>query len=224
MEPSHIIILVVASFIVIIVLANYLKKEAIIKRKLKKAPIKRVSSFYRGDVARVVGTIEMVDTPLLAPLSNRECALYHVVVEQQKSSGKNSYWDKLIEETQQCKYLIKDGSSFAVVNSNNIKSYIVKDKSFRSGFLNEASDVLEHYLVRHGHKSENWVGMNKTIRYNEGVLEPHETIAVYGKGEWKEAVDLGFPASYGRILELSAPDNEALYLSDDPEAVQDDRL
>jgi len=41
-------------------------------------------------------------------------------------------------------------------------------------------------------------------------------VAVYVKGRWKEADQLGLPEAYGRVLVISAPDNEAVYLSDDP--------
>jgi len=125
-------------------------------------------------VDKVVGKIEFVDPPIKAPLSGRTCAYYHVIVEQQKSSGKSSHWHTIINETNQSKYLIRDGNSYAFVEDSNLKSYIVKDKKFRSGFLNDATSELERYLQQHGKTSENLLGMNKTIRYCEGILENGE--------------------------------------------------
>ena len=59
--------------------------------------------------------------------------------------------------------------------------------------------------------------MNRTIRYKEGVLEKDERIAVLGKGEWKEVGQLGLPEKYGKVLEIRSSDEEAIYLSDDPD-------
>lgn len=214
MDPVFIIVFVAIGIVIFSI--AFFNKNARIKRKLKKARIKRVSSFYTNDVAKVVGKVEFVDEPIRAPLSGRECSYYHIIVEQQKSSGKSSHWHTIINETRQCKYLIRDGNSYAFVEDGNLKSYIVKDKKFRSGFLNDATPELERYLRQHGKTSENLLGMNKTIRYREGILENGEQVAVYGKGRWKEADQLGLPEAYGRVLVISAPDNEAVYLSDDP--------
>nr|WP_321412023.1 hypothetical protein [uncultured Carboxylicivirga sp.] len=213
-DPVFIIIIAVVGLIIFLI--AYFNNNARVKRKLKKAPVKRVSSFYAGDVAKVVGKVELVDEPLIAPLSGRPCACYHIIVEQQTSSGKNSNWHTIINETKHCKYLIRDGNAHAMVDDRELRSYIVKDKSYRSGFLNDATDVLERYLNQHGLESENMLGMNKTIRYKEGVLEKGEEVAVYGKGNWKQAEQLGLPDYYGRVLVLSSPDDDTVYLSDDP--------
>ena len=62
------------------------------------------------------------------------------------------------------------------------------------------------------------MGFNKTIRYKEGVLEKDEQVAIYGKGKWTKASALNLPERYGNILEITAPEGENVYLSDDPKA------
>lgn len=208
--------LVAFIIIVIVVLTFYFSKKAVIKRKLKKAEQKRIADFRDGDIAKIVGEVEFVDKPLMAPLSNRECSCYYVHIEQKVTSGKNSHWKTLIEEEVACKFLIKDGSQYAFINDDNIKSYIVQDRNYSSGFLNDASNHLEQYLNSKGYESEGFLGLNKTLRYKEGILEKGEEIAVLGKGEWKNSELVGLPAKYGRVLEITSLD-EAIYLSDDPD-------
>ncbi|MHC1702354.1 MAG: hypothetical protein AB9846_00470 [Tenuifilaceae bacterium] len=221
MNTEIIIPIAVGLVIVAIVLASlYFSKKAVIKRKLKKAVGQKISSFISGDIAKVVGKVEFVGEPLIAPLSGRRCAHYYVLVEEQVSSGKSSHWNKLVEEEVAGTFVIRDGRHCAYINSKNVKSVLVEDRQFSSGFRNDATPELEKYLNAHGKKSEGAFGWNKTIRYKEGVLEEGELIAVMGRGEWKNAEFVQLPDSYDRVLAISSTEEEPVYLSDDPETVK----
>jgi len=223
METTFIILCFLGFFILfgsIFFLFYYFSKRTVIRRKLKKIPTKKISQFLNGDVGKIIGKVEFVGEPLISPLSNRPCAYYHVYVEQHKSSGKNSRWVKLIEEEVAGKFLIRDGSHSALVDCIQIKTYLVQDQVFQSGTFNDATSNLEHFLSQRGHTSVSFLGLNKSIRYKEGILESDELVAVAGKGEWKDAKDLQLPESYGRILHISQTPEQAVYLSDDPTTVK----
>ncbi len=213
-------IVVGISILMIVLISLYFNKKAVIKRKLKKAIGKRISDFISGDIAKVVGKVEYVGEPLIAPLSGRRCAYYYVLVEQQVSTGKSSHWENVIEEEVGGKFVIRDGRHCAHINSRNIKSVLVEDRQYKSGFGNDATSELERYLNAHGQKSEGTFGWNKNMRYKEGVLEEGELIAAMGKGEWKTADQAQLPDTYDRVLEISATEQEPVYLSDDPETVK----
>lgn len=172
-----------------------------------------------GEIAKVVGKVEYVDKPLIAPLSGRSCAYYHVLIEQKISSGKSSHWKTIIEEEVAERFVIRDGKYCAHINSKNVKSYLVEDIEYSSGFLKDATEVLEKYLRNNGQESVGMLGLNKTLRYKEGVLEQGEIIALIGRGEWKNASQEQLPDSYGRILVISSTEEEAIYLSDDPDTL-----
>ncbi|WP_066632274.1 hypothetical protein [Labilibacter marinus] len=211
---NPIVIIIIAAVAFIIFGSIYFSKKAIIKRKLKKATYKRISHFRDGDTAKIVGKVELVDKALIAPLSNRECAHYHITVEQKKSSGKNSHWSTIIDESQTCNYVIREGEHYAFINSSHMKSYIVKDRDYSSGTFNDATEELEKYLNSKGHESENFLGLNKSIRYKEGILESNEEIAVLGQGHWKTGAQLGLPSKYKKILEIVANNDNKIFLSD----------
>lgn len=219
--PQFIIPIFIVIFGVIVFLSFYFSNKTVVKRKLKKANVIKISNFMSGETAKINGSVEIVDKPLIAPLSKRECAYYHVVVEENVSSGKSSHWETLIEEEDSCQFVIRDGRSCAYIDDENIKSYIVDDWKSSSGFMNDADDFLEEYLQAHGYKSENFLGLNKTIRYREGVLEQGERIAVLGKGEWKSASQCNLSENFSRILVISSPDEGNVYLSDAPETTND---
>lgn len=220
MEPYKFIIAIVSVLVLIIFLRYFFSKKAIVKRKLKKAIVKRITDFRSGETAKFIGKVEPVEQTLHAPLSQRECAMYYVHVEQKVSTGKSSHWHTIIKETRAIRFLINDGTAYAYVSSSNLKSYLVQDWKDSSGFRNDASPRLEEFLNAHGYRSENTFGMNKHIRYREGVLEPHELVAVLGSGNWRSGSDLELPEKYDRVLVISAAHGESVYLSDDENTVK----
>lgn len=217
MNISTFHIIIFASIIIIFIASKFFNRIARIKRKLKKANYKKITHFRDGDVAKIVGQVEFADNPLIAPLSKRECAYYYILIEQKVSSNDGSRWKTIIEEEKSNAFLIKEGNGCALINCDNIKSYIVQDKKYASGFLNDATDNLESYLNKKGYESIGLFGFNKKIRYKEGVLEEGEEIALYGKGVWKEAIELNLLEDYGKVLEITPTDKEAVYISDDPD-------
>jgi hypothetical protein len=221
-------------------LIYYFNKKTIIKRKLKKATGRKISDFVSGQIAKVVGKVEYLNEPLLAPLSGRPCAYYYIKVEQLVSSGissnvssnvslrlssgsssnNSSYWKTIIEEEVAGTFIIRDGKYCAHIGTKYIKSCLVEDRKYSSGFFNDASEFLERYLNIHGYNSEGALGFNKTLRYKEGVLEKGELIAVLGRGEWKNASQIQLDESYGNVLAITSTENEPVYLSDDPDTVR----
>jgi hypothetical protein len=216
MESNFHLIIILIIFIVVVFISYYFSKRAVIRRKLKTAEYKRISHFVNGETAKIIGKVEMVDPPLKAPLSGRRCAHYYIHIEEK--SGKS--WKTLIEEEVSCKFVIRDGDTYAFINDTNLSTYIVQDREYSSGFLNDATPALEEYLNTHGYKSENILGLNNTLRYKEGILEEGEEIAVLGRGEWKTAKQMRLPEVYERILVMSSPDFDGVVISDDPDAVE----
>jgi len=198
----------------------YFNRKNLVKRKLKKAVGLKIYNFKNGDIAKVAGKVELVGEPLIAPLSGRKCAHYQVLVEELVSTGKSSHWHTLIKDEKVVKFVIRDGRYSAFVNYGEIKSYLVEDRLYKSGFRHDATPELEQYLYNHGRKSVGILGLNKTIRYREGILEEGESIAVAGRGEWKNASDLQLPDSYYKVLFIDSTGDDPVYLTDDPKTVK----
>jgi hypothetical protein len=222
MESGLIIVLFIAFTAIIIVVALLFNKKAIIKRRLRKFPVVPLNEFKDGDYGRICGKVVLAEEGLIAPLSGRKCAYYYVHVEQKVSSGKSSHWDTIIEEERSGNFVVQQGSHCALINAEKLKSYIVQDRNFSSGTFHDADANLESYLNRNGKKSTGIFGLNKTLRYREGVLEPGEMIAVAGYASWKYTERTDIPAPYGKVLVFSSENGKAVYLSDDPDTVISD--
>ena len=195
----------------------FYSEKAKIKRKFKKTQHKKISEFKDGDVAKFTGIIESIDEPLISPLSRRKCTHYNVLVEQEVSSGKSSHWKKLIARQDSNTFIIRGANGCAFIEGGKMKRHIVVDREFSSGFMNDPKIHLKEYLEQHGHKNENFIGMNKTIRYKEGILELGEKVAVLGKGVWKMAEELSLPAELGKVLAITDHGDEYVYFTDDEE-------
>jgi len=217
---EYFFIFIVLGVVAVVILIAFFNKKAIIKRKLKKVPRKQISKFASGEIAKISGTIEFLGEPLIAPLSGRKCAYYYTKIEKKTSSRNSSGWHTLIEEEVVGDFLIKEGNDYAFVDTKKISSYLVQDKRYRSGFLNDAEVRLERYLEQHGESSTGIFGFNKTLRYKEGVLEQGETVAVLGKAHWKSIDQSKLQTPSGKVLMISSYEKEPVYLSDDPDAFE----
>ncbi len=213
------IIFIFAIVIGSIIYGYYFSRKGVVRRKLNKVPLITIANFKDDQVAKVCGIAKFVKAPLVAPLSGRACTHYRIVVEERRSSGKSSSWHTIIESEQSSNFLIKDGSHYALLDRKNRKSYLVPDAKYNSGFLNDPTPELESFLNMHGHKSEGLFGMNKTIRYREGVLEEGEQVAVTGRGRWMDASQFNLDLGIEKVLVLVAPEGEEIYLSDDPKLI-----
>ena len=207
---------------IIVFLTNFYSKKAIVKRHLRKAVLKNISSVADGEVAKISGRVELTGPPLTAPLSGRKCAYYHVLVEQQVNTGKSSHYKKVIEEEVAGPFGIRDGRSCARIVirdsgavSRDVESYIVDDRKYSSGIFNDPTEVLEQYLSAHNLKSEDFMGFNKSMRYKEGILEEGELISVLGKAKWKHAETGEWSDDFGKLLIIGPTDKMPVYLSDD---------
>lgn len=160
-------------------------------RALRSVPRVSVSDATEGSLVRIVGTLRAGPRTLEAPLSGRLCACFRVEVDVRVSTGKSSSWRNIIREEDGADFVVEDPSGRALVKGGTVETAIVLDQHLKSGTFDDATPELEAYLARHGHKSTDFLGFNKAIRYREGVLEPGETVAVLGRARWEDDPEPG---------------------------------
>lgn len=206
----------VIGFVAIVIYAVYTNKSARVRRKLKQAEFKPIKDFKSFDEAKIVGRIELVDAPLLAPFSLRKCACYHAIVEEQARSGRSTYFHTIKEETVSTRFIIRDGEHIAYINDRNVQSHIVQDKEFAASNTSIPPDHVLSYLKKMEYKKYDLYSLPNTLRFLEGILEPDEQVAVFGQGIWKSADQLGLPPELGDVLEIKSTSEDSVFLSDDP--------
>ncbi len=207
---DFIFFILIGVVVIVFFLGWFFRRDARIRRAIKKLPVTKVKDFADGTIGRVVGQVRVIDETT-APMSGRPCAQYHLIVKQRRSSGRSSHWVTLVDEQRVVDFVVEDGSGRAVVNTVGAKAAVVKDAKARSGTFNSATPELEALLARHGHDSTGFLGFNKTIRYKEGVIEEGETVAVCGRGRIERQA--GSPR--GQLV-IGPNNEEPVLISDHP--------
>lgn len=214
------VLIVIGGLIVIIALIHFYSKKSKILRELKKGPSKPINTVKDKEYARLHGQVEVIDEPLIAPLSGRPCVYYHITVEQKTDKS----WRTIINDFNHQDFYLNSGSEKAKIsarNKNVLLFYLETDHERRSGWSNNPSQGMEAYLKKHGKDSKTWLfNTNKSLRYKEAVLEPSEKVVVKGVAHWRrlDAPRDGF--SYSRILELSGNLEKKLLVTDLPKALK----
>ena len=209
---------------VALLFAYIFSRKVLIKDELKKVKQKKIGDFKDGDKGRIVGKVVFAGQTLTAPISGRKCSWYHVRVTQYKYVGEARYAQVLLDESKQGDVVICDGDHYAIIDTREAKAFITSDVVYNSGFLQDASPELQSFLKKYKVAETNMIGLNKTMKYEEGVLEKDETFTVSGQGFWNESADhnLKIPAKQVLVITTSK-ENEKVYVSDDPDTVREPR-
>lgn len=216
MEGPIIIFIVVIVFVTIIGVNYFFSKKKAVLRELKKSSTKKVKLVRENEYVKLVGKALGGNEPLIAPLSQRECLCYYVIVEKK---GNKNRWYKYVEEEQFQDFFLKTEDDMVLVRPSKTlidfqKTYYVIDHKDRSGFLNDAKPRLETYLKSFNKKSYGILGLNKTLRYSEGIIESNEKITVKGIAKWKIVSEPIKDYNNLKILTLEGNAQEKLIITD----------
>ena len=115
------------------------------------------------------------------PFSGRHAVWTRVTVQELRSSGRNSYWHTLLTEMDGRIFMVDDGSGqLARVIPAGANVILDKVNIASSGTFNDAQPHLEQFLVSRGLKSTSWLGLNKSMRYEEELLAPGDPVYALG--------------------------------------------
>ncbi len=208
MEPI-IPLLVISAIAAVGAISYYFNNETKTRRELKKQKGKRIIDFNHAEVGKIVGRVKKIDQVLEAPLSGRPCVFYQVIVEKKVKSGKSSSWKKIIHDQNAVNFIIQDDTHEAIVELGHVQVSLVKDVNLKSNSWSPPNQTLVNYLKKHNIDHTSLFGVQRSLRYKEGVLHIGETAAVNGTGFWELKPD---PAEQLLIIK-GKPDVE-LYISD----------
>ncbi|RZN84628.1 MAG: hypothetical protein EVB11_00835 [Winogradskyella sp.] len=221
MNSTIIIFLIIGLLIIIGIISYYFSKKQIIIRSLSKIPLRRVTNLRQNEVSKLYGKALHVKEPLIAPYSKRKCIFYQIKIQQKVNSGKSSHWKTLIEEEQMQEFFLENNGDMVIVklikHPKNYKCFLVKDKKQNSGTFNEASPKFKALLKSYNIESTNWLGFNKKLRYEEGVIEIGEYIIVAGVAKWRSLSEPLPEYPYSKIAELESDEKQKLLITDLPE-------
>ena len=173
LDPISLSIVGVVALIVAVSVINDTERK--LKRRLRKAPLRSIRHLPVRQWARFIGKVEPIAEPLSAPLSNRACAFWRVVVQEKR--GKS--YRTLLSREQGQDFSISDDTGKLLVRVEGAQLAVERDGNFSSGVWNEPTEALMRFLTDQGEKATGWV-FNRTLRFSEAVIEEAELVAVTG--------------------------------------------
>ncbi len=158
-------------------LKNWKRRERIIK-----TPTSPIAAAPGNGLVEIKGRIAPSEQGLIqAPFSGRHAVWARVSVEELRSSGRNRYWHTILTEADGRIFMVDDGSGqLARVLPAGATVMLDKENVTSSGTFNDALPHLEAFLTSRNLKSTSWVGLNKSMRYQEELLVPGDTLYALG--------------------------------------------
>ncbi|MCG1035157.1 hypothetical protein [Polaribacter sargassicola] len=131
------------------------------------------------------------------------------------------------DEKIQSFFLEKNGE-FAIVKPTktpkNYTSYLVVDKKIKTSHFNKPSLEIKRLLDYYNIENKSFLGLNKSLRYSEALIEIREQITVAGVAKWTNLKEPIAGYSYSKIAELQSSDNQKIIITDLPNIRSKKRL
>jgi hypothetical protein len=197
----------------IAIFIQYFSNAEVVRRGLRGARLYRIRAFPPDKVARIAGTVRRSGELLEAPVTGRRCIAY--VVRLREESGGTGVTHPAIEETRGNPFLVEDTEGRALVKLERERCSLTLERHKEVGVV-ESTSGIDALLARQSvHKG------GGRFRFEEGILEEGDRIAVLGKGrfepdpEGEGASPQGYRTRAMRLI-LEPTRNGRLFVSDDP--------
>ena len=208
-------------FLVVVTLLYFFSAERRLKRRLKKLPAStNIATTPEHQDVRVTGELALMEgkPPLSAPISNRPCAAWRVIVEEKRSNGKSSHWHTVVDESDSTDFALVDESGRALVDGTALSLALDFDESHDQNMFSEGSPELKRFLETRGVKTHGML-LKKTLRAREGALEEGEMVTVGGIGTFMHdpSAQSGYRGT-AKLLQIKALSTGELIATDDRKA------
>jgi hypothetical protein len=161
-------------------LSWYRHPDRVVKREAGRLPFTAIDDVVAGRRVKVKAFLELVGTPLEAPVSGRACAGWSVHVEEDSEAGGASIQASMIGD-----FALRSRSgAAALVRTTGVAIapakvvYEVDEALSRGGFLSgRPSARMVAFLSKHN------LSPDRSYLYREGVLAPGEEVTVVGMAD-----------------------------------------
>lgn len=206
------ILFVIGVVVTLVNLKNFKRRQRIIA-----TPTSPIAQAPGNGLVEIKGRVLASEQGLVqTPFSGRLAVWCRITIQELRSSGRNSYWHTVLAEVDARPFMVDDGSGqLARVLPNGSNVVLDKQNVASSGTFNDAAAHLEAFLQSRGLKSTSWLGFNKSMRYEEEVLGPNDTLYALGpsRREAGPPVHDGYRTVPGSMLVMfhgAGPDGELL--------------
>ncbi len=220
-----------AGAMVVAGVVRYLTLErAKILREIRRHPVVSIKDAADGEVVRLIGTATADGDTLLAPLTDRPCLAWQVLVWKRVEG--NNHPVKCLDAADSVPFLlVEDGAeqwraTAARIAKQSLDLALQQDAALRAGAGNPDT-LLRWEAMPHSIDEARLISFldgrgvdgSEAFQACEAVLEPDERVTVVGKARWRAASSGGGGYRGGEhALYIENMDDGRLLISDEPKA------
>jgi hypothetical protein len=171
------ILLVIGVIVTLMNLKNWKRRQRIIA-----TPTSPIVQAPGQGLVEIKGRVVPSEQGIVqTPFSGRHAVWTRITVQELRQSGRSSHWHTLLTEADGRVFMVDDGSGqLARVVPAGANVMLDKHSVASSGTFNDAQPHLEAFLASRGLKSTSWLGFNKSMRYEEELIAPGDSIYALG--------------------------------------------
>lgn len=175
----------------------------------------------KGGVIEITGTITDSAGLVTAPFSKRKVAWYRATVQELRSAGKRAYWHTIAESIDAREIFVEDGSGEAA-RVQPLGAEVLLDPSTPHVTISKAfvdpPPHIEAFLRARDIEPKSWLGLNKSMRFEERVLAVGDPLYALGPSRREPGVPGTVGYRSGHTTQLVLEDGETeLLLATEPE-------
>ena len=201
----------VVAFPVAGVAAYQMQRQQRILRALRRQPRTRAADVRAGAAVRISGIVEYQAPPLYAPLSDRPCAHYRVVIKERR----HNWTREILREERGVDFCVRDESGAVLVRPSPQALTDLQDDHWRtiSPILLD-DEKLQQFLTERGIAPRGWLWRRRLKAY-EAVIVADRKLTVAARAQREEsALDYREPAAPKPTMVLAGCEDLPLIMSD----------
>lgn len=187
------------------------------KRLIADTPTSKIRSLAMGLVEIFGQVIPLQNKVFKSPFTDNDCVYYRYTIEEYKSSGKNSHWVTIKKEEQRTLFYLKDDTGEVLIDPTGAQIDAKKDFEFQSSLGKDPPQQVIRFLTTHHLSHEGFLGLNKTMRYQETIIAPNDSLYIMGTAGENPYKKEGQVHNVESIMIQKGTLEKHYYISDKPE-------
>lgn len=150
------------------------------KQLIADTPTSKIRSIAMGLVEIFGQVIPIKERLFKSPFTDKECVYYQFTIEEYRSSGKNSHWVTIKKGEQRGLFYLKDDTGMVLIDPTGAKIEARRDFEYQSSLGKDPPEQVIRFLAANNLAHEGFLGLNKTMRYQETIIVPEENLYIMG--------------------------------------------
>jgi hypothetical protein len=155
-----------------------------IKKLIVALPTTKINLIKPG-LVEISGEAHKADNSVKSPFNGKECFYYKYNIEEkhtkrEKNGHTSTSWKTIRSGAQSTPFYVNDGSGKVLVDPKEADISISIDEEANSSLGKDPPEHIKEFLKSNNISFEGFLGINKTMRYQEHIICPKEKLFIIG--------------------------------------------